>query len=345
MRRLVAALTVCLALFGCSALSGCSPGLQQLPIGRSAEGSDYRVVAEFARADRIRLGTEVRMGQQLLGRVHDLSTDGLHAQVGLSLSSSIPIPAEVTASIELPSALGEPYVQLIAPSAPSTDLLSEGAIIEDTEIGPELESSLAALGLVLNGSGLDQLQTIMTEMNDAFAGRGPEIRGLLHSADDIMAAASTQQTEFDRVLAAAGSVADALADNRARIDAGLTLAAPTVELLVRQQDRIASLVDSTASLASNARKLLADNATRLDTGIGQVSDILASIRGFNESVTPALANMNEFIAGFNGAVHGDYLVFDGALDLPETLAELVTGGRAVGVPQTLEQLLIPGTVG
>ncbi|WP_241483702.1 MCE family protein [Rhodococcoides fascians] len=341
MRR-PALVSACMLLSG-MLLSGCGIGLGQLPVGRSADGQDYHVTAQFPRADRIRLGTEVRVGQQLVGRVDDLSTDGVIASVGLSLSQSVPLPADVTASLELASALGEPYVKLTVPGDASTnnDTLADGDTLENTEIGPELETSLATLGLVLNGSGLDQLHTIGTELNAAFDGRGPDVRALLLSADRILANAAEHRAEFDRVLAAAGSVSAMLADNRAAIDAGLSVAAPTMELLVSQRDHIASLVDSTASLAAAAQKLFADNQSELSDGIDDLAHIVNSIQSFNSSVTPALANMNQFIAGFNGAVHGDYLVFDGALDLPETVGELTTGGRLEDVPGTLQPLLVP----
>ncbi|MGA9873662.1 MAG: MCE family protein [Rhodococcus sp. (in: high G+C Gram-positive bacteria)] len=330
------------AVAACLLLSGCGVGLADLPVGRSADGENYRVVAEFARADRIRLGTEVRVGQQLVGRVHDLSTDGTGAQVGLSLSSSVALPADVSASLELPSALGEPYVKLILPQDPSRESLTEGDTVDDTEIGPELETSLATLGLVLNGSGLDQLETIATETNAAFGGRGPEVRTLMQRADRILAAASSHQGDFDRILAAAGSVSATLAANREQLSRGLTVAAPTMELLVRQRDHIAALVEHTAALSVDAQKLFGDNDSELATGVDELAHVTSSIKGFNDSVTPALRNMNEFIDGFNGAVHGDYLVFDGALDLPETVGELVTGGRIADVPATLEELLRGG---
>lgn len=157
-----------------------------------------------------------------------------------------------------------------------------------------------------------------------------------------MADAAQHQADFDRVLAAAGTVSATLAENKASLDAGLTVASPTMELLVRQRDHVASLVESTSSLASSAQELFGGNQSEIATGVDELAHIVDSIQSFNDSVTPALANMNEFIAGFDGAVHGDYLVFDGALDLPETVGELMTGGRLADVPATLEQLLVPG---
>lgn len=334
-----AALAVSAVLVG--TLTGCGLGLGELPLGRSADGSDYRVTAEFSRADRIRLGAEVRSGQQLVGRVHDLSTDGGLARVGLSLSRAVAVPADVTASIEVASALGDPYIRLDPPQTPSGDRLSDGAVITDTDIGPELESSLAALGLVLNGSGVGQLDTIVTELDTAFSGRGPQVGELLRSTDTILAAADAQRGEFDRVLQAARDVSAALADNRTVIDDGLAVSAPTIELLVQQRDRLASLLDNTASLATTARDILSDNGKQLEDGVDDIARVLSSVQGWNDSITPTLNEMNNFIAGFSGAVRGDYLAFDGALDLPETVGELTTGGRIADVPSALGQLLAP----
>src|SRR5699024_1463862 len=90
-------------------------GLQDLPLGRSAPGDDYLVTAVFDHADRVLVGTPVRVGQKTVGRVHGLSTDGRHARVDLSLAADVPLPEDVTARIRLPSALGDPYVRIALP--------------------------------------------------------------------------------------------------------------------------------------------------------------------------------------------------------------------------------------
>lgn len=88
---------------------------------------------------------------------------------------------------------------------------------------------------------------------------------MLRSTDTILAAADAQRGEFDRVLQAARDVSAALADNRTVIDDGLAVSAPTIELLVQQRDRLASLLDNTASLATTARDILSDNGSNSRT--------------------------------------------------------------------------------
>jgi phospholipid/cholesterol/gamma-HCH transport system substrate-binding protein len=327
-------------------VSGCGLGLQALPVGRTADGPSYRVTADFARADRIKLGTEVRIGQRIVGRVHDLSTDGHSAQIGLSLSESVPVPDNVAAQVELPSALGDPFIRLSMPASPSTGLLSEGSVIPpaQTQLGPDLESSMAILGMVLNGSGLDQLRTVITELNNAFGGRGENVKLLTERLNQTLGTIVQHQDDLNRALAAANTVAQQLADQQQVIDNGLDVAGPVLQLLISQRDKITALVDSTSALATQAKQVLGATSTQLGQGVDQTSQVLASIRGFNTEVGPALTNMNQFISRFSDAVKGDYLVFDGALDVPATISELVTGGKVpqIVVPQTLGDLLTGG---
>lgn len=327
-------------------MSGCALSLQQLPAGRSAQGSSYRVTADFERADRILLGAEVRIGQKIVGRVHDLDTDGRTAQVGLSLSESVAIPDNATANVELPSALGDPFIRLAIPADRSPHLLTEGSVIPQshTGLGPALEASLATLGMVLNGSGLDQMKTIITELNTAFGGRGDEVRTLTTRLNHTLGTAAAHQGDLNRTLDAANAVAQELTDQQAVLDRGLDVASPVMALLISQRDQITALVDSTSALAGHANEVLAQTSSQLGAEIDQTAAVLASMRSFNTEVTPALTNMNRFLAGFSGAVRGDYLDFDGALDVPGSIDKLLTGGRAPEIvrPPDLGTLLKGG---
>ncbi|MFD2395225.1 hypothetical protein ACFSSF_17430 [Dietzia aerolata] len=88
------------------------------------------------------------------------------------------MPADVFAEIRLPTALGSPFIALTPPRGErSAELLQDARVVPlaRTGVGPDLESSLASLGLLLNGSGIDQLGTVMEELTVALDGRGDEI--------------------------------------------------------------------------------------------------------------------------------------------------------------------------
>ncbi|MFD4369044.1 MCE family protein [Rhodococcus sp. NPDC058521] len=334
------------AAAACMVLStaGCGLGLQQLPVGHTADGEDYRVTAHLASADNLMRGTEVRLGQQVIGRVHDLDTDGSHAAVELSLQQAVQLPENVGLRIELPSALGDPFVRVLQPPDPSPVVLENGGVIaaERTEMGPELESTLAALGVVLNGSGLDQLSTVAAETNRAFGGRGDRIRYLTESLERTLGTASAHREDMNRALVAANDVAGALSDQRHVLDSGLDEMAPTIDLLIEQRDTITTLVDNTSVLVNNAHAMLDATGDKISKGLADTTEVLDAMAGFNAEVGPALENMNAFISRFSDAVRGDYLVFDGALDVPGSIAKLLSGGRPESVVTDFETLMRGG---
>ncbi|GAA4807391.1 MCE family protein [Tomitella cavernea] len=329
------------------AVTACGgPGLQDLPVGHEAEGDSYSVTAVFDHADRVVPGAPVRIGQLTVGRVHDLSTDGRRADLRLSLRSDVDIPADAAAVIEVPSALGNPFVRIEPDRSPGDGPVEDGPAVGGgrmladgdtiplarTRVGPELESSLATLGLLLNGSGLDQLETVMTELDAAYGGRGTQVRGLIDDANALLGDVDSQRVEIDRTLAAMDSLTGTLARHQDDIDGALEQAAPMAALLAAQDDRIAALVDSGADIASHADALLSTSSGRIGAEIDQVSRILEALSRFNATDTETLRSANAFIAGFTSAIRGDYLLFDGALDIPRSLFELWAGERLPAAP-------------
>lgn len=318
--------------------AGCGVSLHELPLGRNGAGDTYKVTAVFESADRIDPGAEVRAGQAIVGRVHSLRTDGHRAYLDLSMSTSAELPANVAASVRLPSALGSPFVQIDMPEEASPELLADGDTIERTEVGPDIESTFAMLGQVVNGSGLDQLRTITTELNAAFGNRGEKIRDMLARLNTTMTLADENSVHFERTLLAADSVTERLAQQQELIDRSIGDSARTVTLLAEQQQDLTALVSSTSTVVSSVDAVMTESDA-IGGAVDDLARITAGIKDFNNTVEAALVNMNRFMDGFRRATPGDYLLFDGAFDIPAAIDLLVTGGvpldggPAVPLPQ------------
>ncbi|ROZ44799.1 MCE family protein [Rhodococcus sp. WS3] len=353
MRQSVRILTAVAAVgVGCAvvfAFGGCSAGIQDLPLGRSADGDAYTVAVQLAGADGLVLGADVRSGQKVIGRVSALSADVVGARVSLSLDTATQLPDNVEASVELPSALGNPFIRLLLPEVPSSSVLSDGDTIPEsrTEIGPQVESALATLGTVLTGSGIDQLDTVVRELNTAFSGRSGEVRSLTDTLTSLMAEASSHQDEFNEAVDLAARVSSQLAGQREIIDNYLDSVPQVVSILVGQKDQISSLLNSTVQLAVNANTILDSSPGGLDSMLQDASTVVGTLDSFNSEMGQTLANMNGMLESFTYAVRGDYLMFDGALDIPGTIDKLWTGGMtggaaAIAAPGTLTDLLQGG---
>nr|MDT0524314.1 hypothetical protein [Streptomyces sp. DSM 41633] len=73
----------------------------------------------------------------------------------------------------------------------------------------------------------------------------------------------------------------------------------------------------------------------LNAMVTDAGTVVGMMGTFNDRLGGMLTAMNTFLEKFGDSVHGDYLMFDGALDIPGTIDKLLTGGLIVnGTPIT-----------
>lgn len=231
--------------------------LQALPLGMDSGPDATDVEMRFERADRLAPGAEVRYGESLVGRVRAVGTDGSDAVIDVRLEGDTAVPADVFAEIRLPTALGSPFIALTPPRGrTSTELLEDSRIVplDRTGVGPDLESSLATLGLLLNGSGIDQLGTVMEELTVALDGRGDEIARIRDRGDRALELYELHRGDIDRTIVALDEVNSALAARRDLIDRGMAVSADLVSEAAASRDTILALMDTTAVLATQVEQ-------------------------------------------------------------------------------------------
>ena len=349
-RRAVRLVALAVAVAGTVVVSGCGYGIQDLPVGRSAGAGAFDVDVHLASADGIVLGADVRYGQQIVGRVASLNTTTSGAGLQVSLQRELEVPSNVLVSVEIPSALGSPYLRLINPVDAAPDRLSDGDVIDvdNTDLGPRVETMLASLGNVVSGSGMDQLATVVDELNVAFTGRSDRVQALADTATDLMTRAIDQQTAFDEAMTLAADVTRRMADEEQTMDAYLANTAEAVEVLVAQRDSISALLDSTTRLALNVQALTGAVPQGPAGFLADAGTVASTLQAFNDRMGGTLAAMNAFMDAFGKSVRGDYLVFDGALEIPESIDTILAGGYFTGTPPepsptSLQEMLGGGT--
>ena len=330
-RGLVALVGV--VLLGCAAIVALnSPGLalQSLPLGMDTGEGSADVEMRFERADRVAPGAEVRHGERLVGRVRAVDTDGTDAVIGVRLEGDSGVPADVFAEIRLPTALGSPYIALTSPRGPSSgELLEDVRVVprERTGVGPDLESSLATLGLLLNGSGISQLGSVMEELTVALDGRGEELGRIRDRGDRALELYELHRDEIDRTVVALDRVNASLAGRRDLIDRGMDVSADLVSEAARSRETIVALLDTTAALSVQVEQFTSATDGRLTPSLRTLTVLLEDMEGFGTEVAPTLDALQQFVTHFDQAIRGDHMMFDGALDLPGSLDTLGTGGE------------------
>lgn len=305
--------------------------LQALPLGMDTGERSTDVEMRFERADRLAPGAEVRYGEALVGRVRAVDTDGTDAVIGVRLEGDSGVPADVLAEIRLPTALGSPFIALSAPRGEATaGLLEDTRLIPRTRtgVGPDLESSLASLGLLLNGSGIDQLGSVMEELTVALGGRGDEIGRIRERGERALALYEAHRDDVDRTLVALDRVNAALAGRRDLLDRGLDVSADLVTEAARSRETIVALMDTVTALTVQVDRFTSETDGRIAPSLRTLTVLLEDMQGFGTEVAPTLAALEQFVIHLDEAARGDHLVFDGDLDLTGTLDVLGTGGEA-----------------
>lgn len=325
-RRAIAALLAVLTT------SSCGLNLQNAGIGTGLGVPSKRVTAVFADAGRLPLGGVVRSGQAEVGRVTAIRTRDFLALVEMDLDADLPLPSGTSAQLQLASPLGEAFVMLDRP--PGGPQLADGAVIpiERTTRGPDIEDTLAAVGTVLNGSGLDQARTVVGELNTALRGREDEVRDLLHELQSVLGSLQRHRDDIDQIITSMHAASEELARNKPLLEATFTEIKPGIDVLLAERERFGRLLTNTASLSATTHELTQRTAGALTDEVHQLRPVLDELRGFDGELGRTLDGLARFSRLFQQATPGDYVLFNGTLDVPGTLGEIVAPGAAPPAP-------------
>lgn len=254
MRRLV----VVGAVFAGMLLAGCSGGVYNvdLPGGANLGSHPYTVRAEFTDVLDLVPQASVKVDDVDVGQVSKiaLGDHGRLAVVTLVINGSVHLPANATASISQTSLLGEKFVALGRP-ADARGVLRNGAVIpvRDTSQGIQFEQVFGALAMLLNGGGVGQLHTIVTEMNKALGGhRSADLHALLRDADTVVGEINHRRGDIIAALRQTNTLAKTLQANHGDLTAALQDLPAGLRVLAQQRHQLVTMLDSLNQLSQVA---------------------------------------------------------------------------------------------
>ncbi|MFD2395972.1 MCE family protein [Prauserella oleivorans] len=244
---------------------------------------------------------------------------------------------EHRARLELTSALGDEYVVLEPPpGARGGATLADAATIplERTSRGPDVEHTLAALGTLLTGSGIDQVRTIVSEVNTALGGRTGEVKRLVHDLDSVLGSLDRRSGEIVGVIDSMHALSRRLAEGTPALEAALTDIRPALQVLLDERERFTTLLGNVGSLGTAAQGLLDKTGTALTEQLDQLRPVLRDLESLDGKLGPTLTALKDFADLVQRATPGDYLNLDGTIDVPLTVAELLDPDLGAAAPAT-----------
>lgn len=292
-------------------LTSCGISLQSLPKIGGISGPTYTVRATFANVVNLPVNAQVRVGAFSIGDVSSISTKDFQALVTMKIKTSTKLPIGTVAVIGFDTPLGEDFVALQPPTgAPSHGpYLTNGAQIPESETvtAPSVEDAFGALGALLNGGGINQLQTIIDQTNLALNDHQGQIRSLIDSLDATVTSFAQNSPTLDNALTAIGSLSDVLNQGAGTISTGIATIGPAVAVLAGENTDLDSLVDQLDRLSTVANDIVVASSTGSVQTVQALEPLLDQLVSVQQQLGPALTAIDDVERETPDATPGDYL--------------------------------------
>lgn len=288
--------------------SGCGVSLQSLPKFSGQSGPYYHLHATFDDVLNLPADAQVRAGVATVGQVSAISASNFHANVTLDIKTKVKLPVGTTAQVRFDSPLGDEYVLLTVPKAPTPGgSLGNGATIAQTSSAPSIEDSLAALSTVLTNGGISQVATITDNLNQAFNGNQPQVRDLLGQLDGAVGSLSAHSGDIDAALSALDALSSQLNGGSGTIVAAIDNLGPAVSVLAGENGDFANLLTSVNNLSSVADNVLAASGQGFAQDLNLLAPVVNQLVSVQSRLGTDLGNLAAFEKATPKVAPGNYL--------------------------------------
>jgi phospholipid/cholesterol/gamma-HCH transport system substrate-binding protein len=263
---------------------------------------DY--AADFANADGLKSGDDVRVEGISVGSVDSVTVQGDHVHVSFSVRSGIKLGGRSSASIEVATVLGNLFMQL---ESGGSGNLAEGATIplSRTVVPYSLLGALNAFGRFSQRTDISTLQRSLHTLASTISGIAPkDAKAALRGLADVSSTLARKQQQVGQVLAASDSIIKTLNQNSGALVGLLVQGDEFLKLVQQRQAVVDQLLRDTARLGAQLRALIRRNGAQLDTllsGLDTVTGLLAKEKQQLQDAVVYLGQFGVNIANATGA--------------------------------------------
>ncbi|WP_280200778.1 MCE family protein [Nocardia cyriacigeorgica] len=314
--------------------SGCRfDGVNSIPLpGTAVDGDTFTVTVELSDVQNLVGNSPVKSENVIVGNISRITSRDWTAVLTLEIRSDVQLPANASAKLSQNSVLGSQYLELTAPPDEQPQgRLGDGDIItlERTSQYPSTEEVLSALALVLNGSGLQQIQTVTSELNRVFDGNEPRLRSVIGNLRDFVAQLDSQRADIVAAIDGLDRLGSELAAQNDVIDQGLVELGPAVEVVDKQRNQLITMLTRLGEFGDAATHVLQAGRDDIRANVAALQPVLEQLATVGDTIPEALkiaATMPFPVMTADKGLRGDYLNLFLTLDVS---AETV-GGKVLG---------------
>jgi phospholipid/cholesterol/gamma-HCH transport system substrate-binding protein len=250
--------------------------------------------ADFANADGLKSGADVRVEGISVGSVSSVEIDGDHVHVGFDIQSDIDLGDRSRATIEVATVLGNLFMQV---ESAGTGHLDEGDTIPQsrTVVPYSLLGALNAFGEFSEKTNLPTLRKSLSTLASTIAGIAPDdARAALRGLAQVSSTLASKQREVSEVLSAANSIVRTLDQNSGALVGLITQGQEFLHLVVQRHAVVSRLLKDTALLGSQLRVLMQRNGAQLDTFFASLDTVSRLLAREKSQLQRAIVYLGQF---------------------------------------------------
>jgi phospholipid/cholesterol/gamma-HCH transport system substrate-binding protein len=277
-----------------------SVNLGKLPFVRSAD----TYYADFANADGLKAGDDVRIEGVSVGSVDSVRVQRDHVHVAFHVRSGIALGGASRATIEVATVLGNLFLQ-VESAGPGELHAGDTIPVSRTVVPYSLLGALNAFGEFSGKTHIATLQKSLRTLATTMSGISPKAaNAVLRGLADLSATLAGKQQQVGDILQAADSIVHTLDRNSGALVGLLAQGEQFLRLVERRHALIDRLLRDTALLGAQLRALMSRNTAQLDTllaGLHTVTDLLVEERRRLQSSIAYLGQFGENITNATGS--------------------------------------------
>ncbi|GAA1542054.1 MCE family protein [Nocardioides humi] len=289
-------------------LSACSTTMRDLPIpGTGVSGDTIEIQAQFDDALNLAVGAPVKVNGVDMGKVKAIEPDDFTALATLTVKKDAGVREGAQARLRYTTPLGELFVDVTNPATGA--VLADKAVLarESTRTAPSVEDALAQASLLINGGGLDQLQTVTEELNTALNGNEADYRALLDKASVFLTQANSTTQAIDGVLTSMNSLSKTLNGRKKTINRALREIRPAAKVLREKTPEFTELLAEVEKFSGAANDTVTKTRAQLLTVLGELEPVLAEFAANNGTFERSLKAVIQASSSADAVIGTDYL--------------------------------------
>jgi phospholipid/cholesterol/gamma-HCH transport system substrate-binding protein len=313
--RRVTALVVLAGL----ALSSCSV------IGGGGGGKDYTLSAWFPKTIALFPASEVRVLGLPAGKVSKVTALGDRVRVEMKVKNSVPVPADVHATIVPLSLIGERYVQLFPvwtngqPRAKSGDVIPQ----ERTEVPVEPDEALAALKKFLDSLDPSATGRLVQNAADDLKGNGQTFNDTVANVSTLVGTLADKDQQLGDIIDNFDKFTVVLRTREVELGKVMDSFANLANLLAQERKAIESTVKNLGHVSTDAFDLLSLNRAGLDKDLTQLTRVLQAVKVNIGSVQQVLDSGPLLVNGLHNAYAPQFHRLDLRTQVSPTVGQLL----------------------